>query len=176
MGPGMRQRECGRVHAQVVVGDDIHVERSRPPAHITGAPGPRLAGLRECEHRKRGQVGVGSDGRVEERRLFDTTPRCGLVDGGNPHPGELLAHRVEHGLQRRPAVAEIRTDAQHDARHGYRERVIETLTSRKSTAIGACGLCTVTRTHFTRSSLSRSRAMSSATVSMRLRGSLTMCA
>ena len=45
----VRQGQLGVVADHVVDGDHVDVERARPPAHVAGAPGRLLGGVRPVE-------------------------------------------------------------------------------------------------------------------------------
>ena len=170
---------CGRVslgssesdRRPVVLGDrdDVDVEGARPPPLLAGAAGGLLQLVRPDEPPVGVPRAAHDDDRIEVGRLLDRAPRRGLVQGRAGDQAVVL-----QGRDRRPdragAVAQVRPQGQHCARHA-RSRRMATVTSSKGTPSSACGLCTVISTASTSGSARQTLARRWARVSSRLTGS-----
>src|SRR5262249_39086458 len=127
------------------------------------------------------------DAEVDERRLILHAPRRRAVVGGaRQQPHDVSVAKRRHGLvERRSRIAHVAAERDQGVRHALahdlfrkpaptfrshapRLRKMATPTSLKMAAIGACGLCTVTRTEMTLGNdASTSSAMAPAAASTR---------
>src|SRR6202522_1433862 len=153
----MRQNQIAIDQHQIIVAEDVEVDRPRSPPPFARPVAPEfpleLRGKREqivrCKRR------CHRDDRIDEWRLLGDAPwrrpGIGRADG---YSHRLVFGQQRYGLiERRPDVAHIAAQRDESLGHGFgycprpwRVRVTITPTSSKAAAIGACGLRTVTRT------------------------------
>ena len=187
----VRQRQRRIVADHVAVGDDVDIQRARPPGHLRGPGGSRLRGLAAGQDRagpaapwSRAARRSGSPagwGRRPARSRRPARPP-GSSSPGGPHrastapcrfairsPRLLPSARTTRAGRTRPAAAA--SPPVHGRRVHRRVRRIVTVTSSKGCGTGACGLCTVISTSSTPGSARHAVASRSASVSMSLTGS-----
>ena len=152
----VRQRQIGFVQHNVVIGENIDVDRARSPAPFlppiaAQRPFDALYAYKQCVRIEQGRY---DDRRIDKRRLVRNAPRRRAIirRARDKAHGAIGAQHCNGALERGADVAEIAAQREqsfgqrliHDLR--LRARSIVTPTSSNVAAIGACGLCTVTRT------------------------------
>ena len=173
---------CGRVSSgvssvDVVIGEQVDVERARAPA-LLAARGRGRTAARPPGRGRAAPCGASSvatdDGAIDERRLVGDAPGRGL---GSRRSGRRAAPPLPSHSARDGAVERRRARRRHCRRarsapqpsqRPWRVRRIDTPTSSKVAAIGACGLWMVTRTAVTcgnRSSTASATAPAAASTS-----------
>ena len=75
------QREVRLLQNEVVIGDEIDIDRPRPPAALLAALASErvLDRLRACEQRVRREAGFDRNAEIDERRLVFDPPRRGAI-------------------------------------------------------------------------------------------------
>ena len=109
----MRNDEIGIVEHEVVVQEDVDVERARTPAFDANASSFLLQIVRPIEQRVRFEPGGDSDNGVQERVLLGTADGIGLVDARDGLDRDVRRSRegVDRRLQMTEPVAEVRARA-----------------------------------------------------------------
>src|SRR6516165_1008398 len=161
----MRQRQFRLLHRNVVIGDQIDVERARSPVPLVSAVAAefRFYLLEREQQRVRIEAGFDFNAGIDEVRLLLFAPGRGHIVGRSREQGSL-GHAADVGdrsLEGRANLADIAAERDQGAGHqDCRVRVRTTPTSSKIAAIGACGLWTVTLMALT---LGKAPRMASAT-------------
>jgi len=155
---------CGSVSrsvdAEVVVGEQVEIERARPPAPLMGAVAAErpLDPVQGEQQRVRIEVGVDRDAGVDEARLLLVAPRRrGVVGGAGEQRGLRHAADPDDGLfERRADVADIAAERNQDLGHrsaaGARDDDADVVEDRGDRGVR---LGTVTFTALTRTNAAR---------------------
>lgn len=111
----MRNGQTGLVDVQVVVQQQVEVDRPRPPARADAlAPEPPLHVEQVVEERARRERRLDLRGGVQERRLRLVAPRLRLVQRREPPRTDQLGGAPDQLL----AVAEVGAEADVGERQG----------------------------------------------------------
>ena len=119
-------------------GDEIQVERARPPPLLPHPPVPALDAMKFGQKLGRLQARLDDGHRVEERRLPGTANRLCLVEARNGRNRPQFRELREGRGQVITPVAEV--GAETDRVSGHRPRSTVTETSENDTGMGASGL------------------------------------
>src|SRR5262249_8777910 len=124
--PWVGDRELGRGECEIVVGEDVNIDRARAPAALARPVTPERAldRLRALEQSPGSKHGYNGDAQVHERRLGLDAPRRGRVvgrAGGEPDLGPV-AKPCDRAIERGARVAQIATERQQRLSHGASAR------------------------------------------------------
>src|SRR6516165_3094223 len=119
--PRMRQRELRRVHAEIVVSEEIDVDRARSPSTFTGALTAQrpLDGLRPAEELVRGEVRFHRNAKVYKRVLIlDTPGRSAVVRGAGKQANIAgLAQQCDCAVEGTAGIADVAAQPQERLSH-----------------------------------------------------------
>src|SRR4029453_14379797 len=167
----MRQSQILLINDGIPDHDQIHIQGTRPPASAVASPAKGVLGG-ECPLHQGCwlECGFGDHHDIEKQRTLRwATYRLGLVHRRDIHHNHIgsVSESIDGTLYVAESLAKIRTDGVDDLAQRFHTAqgvcvngmrigtthvvlllVSVTATSATSTGIGACGLCTVTSTHW----------------------------
>src|SRR5215831_8950579 len=124
----MRQREVRLAQNEIVIGDEVDIDRTRAPAAFLAALASERAldRLRPSQKRARREAGFDRDAEIDERRLVFDPPRRGAIVRGADEKAHFfaVAKRGDRAIERVAHVSDIAAERDERFSHGLggRER------------------------------------------------------
>src|SRR5215475_2782329 len=123
----MRQREVRLPQNEIIVSDEVDIERTRAPAAFLGALASERAldRLRPSQKRSGRQGGFDRDAEIDERWLVFDPPRRGAVVRGAGEKAHIfaVAKRGDRTIERLAHVSNIAAERDERFSHGLGGRV-----------------------------------------------------
>src|SRR5262245_58365291 len=118
----MRQREVRLAQNEIVIGDEVDIDRTRAPAAFLAALASERAldRLRPSQKRARREAGFDRDAEIDERRLVFDPPRWRAVVRGAGEKAYVfaVAKRRDRAIERLAHVSNIAAERDERFSHG----------------------------------------------------------